>query len=147
MTIYDAAMKYKEAGVPLIVIAGKEYGSGSSRDWAAKGTLLLGVAAVIAESFERIHRSNLVNMGVLPLQFQAGATAASLGLTGREHYDVVGLAQSLKPGGVIAVSARADDGTKTEFQAIARIDTPEELVAFRHGGILPYVLRQLVGKH
>jgi aconitate hydratase len=147
MTIYDAAMKYKEAGVPLIVIAGKEYGSGSSRDWAAKGTLLLGVAAVIAESFERLHRCNLVNVGVLPLQFQAGATAASLGLTGREHYDVVGLAQSLKPGGVIAVSARADDGTKTEFQAIARIDTPEELVAFRHGGILPYVLRQLVGKH
>jgi aconitate hydratase A / 2-methylisocitrate dehydratase len=146
MTIYDAAMKYKEAAVPLMVIAGKEYGSGSSRDWAAKGTLLLGVAAVIAESFERIHRSNLVNMGVLPLQFQAGATAASLGLTGREQYDVVGIAQSLKPGGLITVCARTEEGTKTEFQAIARIDTPEELVAFRHGGILPYVLRQLVGK-
>jgi aconitate hydratase len=146
MTIYDAAMKYKQAGIPLMVIAGKEYGSGSSRDWAAKGTLLLGVAAVIAESFERIHRSNLVNMGVLPLQFQAGATAASLGLTGREQYDVVGIAQHLKPGGLITVCARTDDGKKTEFQATARIDTPEELVAFRHGGILPYVLRQLVGK-
>jgi aconitate hydratase A / 2-methylisocitrate dehydratase len=146
MTIYDAAMKYKEAGVPLMVIAGKEYGSGSSRDWAAKGTLLLGVRVVIAESFERIHRSNLVNMGVLPLQFQAGATAASLGLTGREQYDVVGVAQSLKPGGLITVCACGDDDKKIEFQTIARIDTPEELVAFRHGGILPYVLRQLVGK-
>jgi aconitate hydratase A / 2-methylisocitrate dehydratase len=146
MTIYDAAMKYKGAGIPLVIVAGKEYGSGSSRDWAAKGTLLLGVAAVIAESFERIHRSNLVNMGVLPLQFQTGANAASLGLTGREQYDIVGIAQHLKPGGLITVSAVADDGTKTEFQTIARIDTPEELVAFRHGGILPYVLRQLVGR-
>jgi len=146
MTIYDAAMKYKESGVPLIVVAGKEYGSGSSRDWAAKGTLLLGVKAVIAESFERIHRSNLVNMGVLPLQFQAGVTAATLGMTGRERYDVVGIAQSLKPGGIITVIARAEEGTTIEFQAVARIDTPEELVAFRHGGILPYVLRQLVGK-
>jgi aconitate hydratase len=146
MTIYDAAMKYKEAGVPLMVIAGKEYGSGSSRDWAAKGTLLLGVRVVIAESFERIHRSNLVNMGVLPLQFQPGVNAASLGLTGREQYDVVGVAQSLKPGGLITVCACGDDDKKIEFQTIARIDTPEELVAFRHGGILPYVLRQLVGK-
>jgi aconitate hydratase len=146
MAIYDAAMRYKDAGVPLIVMAGKEYGSGSSRDWAAKGTLLLGVKAVIAESFERIHRSNLVNMGVLPLQFQAGANAAALGLTGRERYEIVGIAQRLKPGGLITVSAHADDGTATEFQAVARIDTPEELVAFRHGGILPYVLRQLVGK-
>jgi aconitate hydratase len=146
MTIYDAAMKYKDAGVSLLVIAGKEYGSGSSRDWAAKGTLLLGVKAVIAESFERIHRSNLVNMGVLPLQFQAAASAAALGLTGRERYDIVGIAQTLKPGGLITVSAHADDGNVIEFQAVARIDTPEELVAFRHGGILPYVLRQLVGK-
>ena len=148
MTIFDAAMKYKDHGVPLLVIAGKEYGSGSSRDWAAKGTLLLGVVAVVAESFERIHRSNLVNMGVLPLQFQPGMTAASLGLTGHERYEVTGIAQSLKPGGLITVRALGDaDAAPIEFQAIARIDTPEELVAFRHGGILPYVLRQLVGTH
>jgi len=145
MPIYDAAMKYKGANVPLLVIAGREYGSGSSRDWAAKGTLLLGVKAVIAESFERIHRSNLVNMGVLPLQFQSGDSAPKLGLSGRETYELVGIAQGLKPGGT--TTARAVSGGKpTEFQAVARIDTPEELVAFRHGGILPYVLRQLVGK-
>jgi len=147
MTIYDAAMQYKGEGVPLLVIAGKEYGSGSSRDWAAKGTLLLGVAAVIAESFERIHRSNLVNMGVLPLQFQTGASAASLGLTGRERYDLSGIAQGIRPGSQISVRAIGEGGKEIEFQAVARIDTPEELVAFRHGGILPYVLRQLVGKH
>jgi aconitate hydratase len=148
MTIYDAAMKYKELAVPLIVIAGKEYGSGSSRDWAAKGTLLLGVRAVIAESFERIHRSNLVNMGILPLQFRAGETAASLGLTGREQFEVVGVADGLTPGGTVTVRARGDaaDAAVIEFSASARIDTPEELVAFRHGGILPYVLRQLVGR-
>jgi aconitate hydratase len=146
MTIFDAAMRYKNEAVPLLVIAGKEYGSGSSRDWAAKGTLLLGVTAVIAETFERIHRSNLVNMGVLPLQFQTGATAISLGLTGCERYEVSGIAQGLKPGGLINVCAFGEAGKKIEFQAIARIDTPEELVAFRHGGILPYVLRQLVGK-
>ena len=145
MTIYDAAMKYKAAHVPLLVIAGKEYGSGSSRDWAAKGTLLLGVKAVIAESFERIHRSNLVNMGVLPLQLQSGDSAAKLGLSGRETYELAGIAHSLRPGGTITVRA-VGEGTPTEFQAVARIDTPEELVAFRHGGILPYVLRQLVGK-
>ena len=110
MTIYDAAMKYKDEGTPLVVIAGKEYGSGSSRDWAAKGTLLLGVKAVIAESFERIHRSNLVNMGVLPLQFQTGATAASLGLTGRERFELTGIAQGLKPGGLITVRAIGDGG-------------------------------------
>jgi aconitate hydratase len=148
MTIYDAAMKYKDLGVPLIVLAGKEYGSGSSRDWAAKGTLLLGVRAVVAESFERIHRSNLVNMGVLPLQFRAGESAASLGLSGREQFDMVGVADGLTPGGTVTVRARADasDAAPIEFQAVARIDTPEELVAFRHGGILPYVLRQLVGR-
>jgi aconitate hydratase len=144
MTIYDAAMKYKSAGVPLIIIAGKEYGSGSSRDWAAKGTLLLGVKAVIAESFERIHRSNLVNMGVLPLQLEAGVTVASLELKGRERFELSGIAQSLKPGGMITVRAHADNGETIEFDTIARVDTPEELVAFRHGGILPYVLRQLV---
>ncbi len=146
MTIYDAAMKYKDAGVPLVILAGKEYGSGSSRDWAAKGTLLLGVRAVIAESFERIHRSNLVNMGVLPLQFQAGASATSVCVTGREQFELTGIAQGLKPGGVITVRAIGADGKVIEFQVVARIDTPEELVAFRHGGILPYVLRQLVGK-
>jgi len=130
----------------LIVLAGKEYGSGSSRDWAAKGTLLLGVRAVIAESFERIHRSNLVNMGVLPLQFQAGASAASLGLTGRERFELTGIAEGLRPGGLVTVRAVGDAPKAIEFQAVVRIDTPEELVAFRHGGILPYVVRQLVGK-
>jgi aconitate hydratase A / 2-methylisocitrate dehydratase len=143
MTIYDASVKYKEAGVPLLVIAGKEYGSGSSRDWAAKGTLLLGVKAVIAESFERIHRSNLVNMGVLPLEFKAGQNAASLKLTGRESFDVVGM-ESMRHAGDVTVKATAADGTATEFTALVRIDTPEELAAYRAGGILPYVLRQLV---
>jgi aconitate hydratase len=147
MTIFDAAMKYKAGGVPLLVVAGKEYGSGSSRDWAAKGTLLLGVRAVIAESYERIHRSNLVNMGVLPLQLDAGVTAASLGLTGRERYELTGIEKSLRPGGSVAVRAVKDDGQAIEFTTTARIDTPEELVAFRHGGILPYVLRQLVGRN
>ena len=144
MTIYDASMKYQAAGVPLLVIAGKEYGSGSSRDWAAKGTFLLGVKAVIAESFERIHRSNLVNMGVLPLQFKAGDTAASLKLTGTEAF-TLGM-DGLKPRGDVRVVAKAPDGTTFEFVATCRIDTPEELVAFRHGGILPYVVRQLVNK-
>ncbi|HEX5474376.1 MAG TPA: aconitate hydratase AcnA [Vicinamibacterales bacterium] len=142
-TIYDASVRYREAGVPLIVIAGKEYGSGSSRDWAAKGTLLLGVRAVLAESFERIHRSNLVNMGVLPLQFRAGENAASLKLTGRERFDIEGMASGLKPGGAVRIRATAAAGTTRDLTAIARIDTPEELVAYRHGGILPYVLRQL----
>ena len=146
MTIFDASEKYKAAAVPLLVVAGKEYGSGSSRDWAAKGTLLLGVKAVIAESYERIHRSNLVNMGVLPLQFDAGVNAASLGLTGRERYDLTGIERTLAPGGAVSVQAIADDGETIRFTATARIDTPEELVAFRHGGILPYVLRQLVGR-
>jgi aconitate hydratase len=146
MTIYDASVKYQEAGVPLLVIAGKEYGSGSSRDWAAKGTYLLGVKAVIAESFERIHRSNLVNMGVLPLEFKAGDTAASLELTGLESYDLVGSADGLTPRGDVRVEATAPDGTTKSFLATARIDTPEELVAFRHGGILPYVVRQLVSR-
>jgi len=145
MTIYDASMKYQAAGVPLLVIAGKEYGSGSSRDWAAKGTLLLGVRAVIAESFERIHRSNLVNMGVLPLQFKPGETAASLGLTGRESYDI-GM-PSLTPRATLSVRVRPADGKEREIQVAVRIDTPEELTAFRHGGILPYVLRQLVDRH
>ncbi len=143
MPIYDASVRYRDAGVPLLVIAGKEYGSGSSRDWAAKGTLLLGVKAVIAESFERIHRSNLVNMGILPLQFRDGENAGSLKLTGRETYDITGMCATLKPRCDIVVRAAAADGTVREFAVAARIDTPEELVAFRNGGILPYVLRQL----
>ncbi len=146
MSIYDASVKYRAAGVPLMVIAGKEYGSGSSRDWAAKGTYLLGVKVVIAESFERIHRSNLVNMGVLPLQFTGGATAASLKLTGTEEYSLVGAGAALKPRGEVRVRARAADGTVREFTVMARVDTPEELIAFRHGGILPYVVRQLVSR-
>jgi len=146
MSIYDAAMKYKAAGVPLLVIAGKEYGSGSSRDWAAKGTLLLGVKAVIAESFERIHRSNLVNMGVLPLQFVGGETASHLGLTGREVYTINGISDGLKPGATLTVQAAGENGKTIAFSALVRIDTPEELVAFKNGGILPYVLRQLVAK-
>jgi aconitate hydratase len=144
MTIFDASMKYQASGVPLIILAGKEYGSGSSRDWAAKGTLLLGVKAVIAESFERIHRSNLVNMGILPLRFRDGENASSLKLTGRETYEILGAGDELRPAGTVTVRARADDGTVRDFSAVVRIDTPEELVAFRHGGILPYVLRQLL---
>ena len=144
MTIYDASIRYQAAGVPLLVLAGKEYGSGSSRDWAAKGTLLLGVRVVIAESFERIHRSNLVNMGVLPLQFKGGETAGSLGLTGREDYDVA--VGDLQPRATITVRVQPPDGLMREIEALVRIDTPEELTAFRHGGILPYVLRQLVNK-
>ncbi len=146
MTIYDASVKYRAAGVPLIVIAGKEYGSGSSRDWAAKGTFLLGVKAVIAESFERIHRSNLVNMGVLPLQFKPGETAASLKLTGTEAFSFTGVADGLKARCEVTVVASGADGTTRTFTVIARIDTPEEVVAFRHGGILPYVVRQLVSR-
>jgi aconitate hydratase len=145
LSIYDASVKYRDEGVPLLVIAGKEYGSGSSRDWAAKGTLLLGVTAVVAESFERIHRSNLVNMGVLPLQFKAGESAASLKLTGKEVFDLVGSGAELEPRGTVTVRARAEDGSVREFTATVRVDTPEELTAFRHGGILPYVLRRLAG--
>ena len=136
-TIYDASVTYRDRGVPLLIIAGKEYGSGSSRDWAAKGTLLLGVKAVLAESFERIHRSNLVNMGVLPLQFKDGETAATYKLTGRESFDIVGVGDSLAPRGDVTVRATDAEGTVREIVATTRIDTPEELVAFRHGGILP----------
>ena len=146
MSIYDAAMKYQAAGVPLMVLAGKEYGSGSSRDWAAKGTMLLGVKAVIAESYERIHRSNLVNMGVLPLQFKDGESAAAHGLTGREVFALTGAGATLKPRAMVTVTATAEDGSTKTFEAMCRIDTPEELTAYSHGGILPYVLRQLVGK-
>ncbi|MFN8058896.1 MAG: aconitate hydratase AcnA [Vicinamibacterales bacterium] len=143
MSIFDAAMEYQRDGVPLVVLAGKEYGSGSSRDWAAKGTRLLGVRVVIAESFERIHRSNLVNMGVLPLQFRDGDTVASLALTGRETFDIA--LGGLSPRGDLSVAVTSDGATRT-FVVRVRIDTPEELVAFRHGGILPYVLRQLASR-
>ena len=143
-SIYDAAMAYQQAGTPLVIIAGKEYGTGSSRDWAAKGTVLLGVRAVIAESFERIHRSNLVGMGVLPLEFTNGDTRQSLGLTGFETLDVVGLDGTLKPKATLAVRATGRDGSTKEFKVVARIDTPEEMNYYKNGGILHYVLRQLV---
>ena len=146
MTIFDASEKYRAEGVPLIVIAGAEYGTGSSRDWAAKGTLLLGVRAVIAKSFERIHRSNLIGMGVLPLQFQPGEDAASLGLTGTETYAIDGVAEGLAPGKRLSVRATADGGKAKSFTAICRIDTPVEVDYYNHGGILPFVLRQLLRK-
>jgi aconitate hydratase len=150
MSIYDASVKYQKEGVPLVVIAGKEYGSGSSRDWAAKGPRLLGVQAVIAESYERIHRSNLVGMGVLPLQFQNGENAKSLCLTGEEVYDVAGLVAAVESGFAngrqIKVRATAADGTCREFAATVRIDTPQEVLYYKHGGILQYVLRQLLGQ-
>jgi aconitate hydratase len=144
--IYDAAMRYQEQGTPLVIVAGKEYGTGSSRDWAAKGTVLLGVRAVIAESFERIHRSNLVGMGVLPLEFANGETRQSLGLTGFETIDIEGMDETLRPRARLRVRATAADGSTRTFEAVARIDTPEELSYYRHGGILPYVLRSLVGR-
>jgi aconitate hydratase len=143
MSIYDAAVKYREAGVPLVVIAGKEYGSGSSRDWAAKGTRLLGVRAVIAESYERIHRSNLVGMGVLPLEFKAGENRESLGLTGHEVFEIAGVA-SLTPKKAITVHVKSGDGRVKTFSVIARADTPEEVSYYHHGGILQYVLRQML---
>ena len=144
LSIYDAAMRYAAAEVPLLVLAGTEYGTGSSRDWAAKGTMLLGVQAVVAESFERIHRSNLVFMGVLPLQFKDGDSVAALGLTGLETFDITGITDGLAPRGEVTVRAVAAGGVAREFTVRVRIDTPDELSYYRHGGILPYVLRQLV---
>jgi aconitate hydratase len=141
MSIYDAAMKYKAEQVPLIVIAGKEYGSGSSRDWAAKGPRLLGIRAVIAESYERIHRTNLVCMGLLPLQFLEGDSAESLGLTGAERFDILGLGDGSAE--QVTVTASGPDGASRSFPARVRIDTPQEVEYYRHGGILHYVLRQL----
>jgi aconitate hydratase len=140
VSIYDAAMRYQSEGVPTLILAGKEYGSGSSRDWAAKGPRLLGVRAVIAESYERIHRSNLVGMGVLPLQFEAGQGAESLGLTGRELYDIEGMAAGAHE---VTVAATPNDGEPVRFRARVRIDTPKEWEYYSNGGILPYVLRQL----
>ena len=143
MSIYDAAMAYQREGIPLLVIAGKEYGTGSSRDWAAKGTRLLGVKAVLAESFERIHRSNLIGMGVLPLQFEQEQNHRTLDLSGFEVYEVVGLEEDLRPGQKVTIGVVADSGEETTFTAIVRIDTAKELVYYRHGGILHYVLRSL----
>jgi aconitate hydratase len=143
MSIYDAAVRYREAGVPLVVIAGKEYGSGSSRDWAAKGTRLLGVRAVIAESYERIHRSNLLGMGVLPLEFKNGDNRESLGLTGHEVFEIEGVS-ALAPKKSITVHAKPEDGKVKTFSVVARADTPEEVSYYHHGGILQYVLRQML---
>ncbi len=146
MTIFDASMRYQREGTPLIALAGKEYGSGSSRDWAAKGPLLLGIRATIAESYERIHRSNLVGMGILPLQFQPGESRESLGLTGHETYDILGIDGALKPRQEVTVRATSDDGSTTEFQAIARLDSPIDIRYYRDGGILLTVLRRLAAE-
>jgi aconitate hydratase len=143
-SIYDVAMRYKDEGMALVVLAGAEYGTGSSRDWAAKGTMLLGVRAVIAKSFERIHRSNLVGMGVLPLEFDAGDGADKLGLTGDETIEIGGIAEGLAPKKRLTVKATSPDGKVKTFQTTARIDTPNEVDYYRHGGILHFVLRQLV---
>jgi aconitate hydratase len=143
MSIFDASERYRADGTPLIVLAGKEYGSGSSRDWAAKGPYLLGIKAVIAESFERIHRSNLIGMGILPLQYTKGATRESLGLTGEETFSITGTAAKLEPGMTVQVTAIGANGVETRFDALVRIDTPDEAEYYRHGGILQYVLRSL----
>ncbi|HMR08604.1 MAG TPA: aconitate hydratase AcnA [Polyangiaceae bacterium] len=142
-SVYDVSMKYQGEGTPLVVLAGKEYGSGSSRDWAAKGTWMLGIQAVIADSYERIHRSNLIGMGVLPLQYAEGVTRESLGLSGEETFEITGVT-TLKPGKTVQVVAKSADGKETKFDALARIDTSMELDYYRHGGILQYVLRQLL---
>jgi aconitate hydratase len=144
MAVFDAALRYREEGMPLLIIAGKEYGSGSSRDWAAKGPALLGVRAVLAESFERIHRSNLVGMGVLPLQFAEGQSAASLGLSGRESFTIGGLAGGIEPKQEVTVWARLEGGSEVSFPATVRIDMPAEVDYYRHGGILQMVLRQML---
>ena len=144
MDIYDAAERYKAEKTPLVVIAGKEYGSGSSRDWAAKGTLLLGVRAVVAESYERIHRSNLVGMGILPLQFKAGQNAESLGLTGHEKLTIRGLAGELRPRQDVTVEVESKDGARSSFAVTARLDTPVDINYYRNGGILQTVLRKML---
>jgi aconitate hydratase len=144
MSIYEAAMRYQQEGTPLLVIAGKEYGCGSSRDWAAKGPALLGVRAVLAESFERIHRSNLVGMGLLPLQFKLGDSATSLKLTGTEIYDIKGISQSLQPGQEVTVIAHRASGQTISFRAIARLDNQLEISYYQQGGILPSMLRKVM---
>jgi aconitate hydratase len=144
MDIFDAAERYKKEGVPLVVIAGKEYGSGSSRDWAAKGPMLLGVRAAIVESFERIHRSNLIGMGILPLQFKAGQNAESLGLTGKERITIRGISGTLTPRQDVTVEVERSDGAKSSFATTMRIDTPVEISYYRNGGILQTVLRKML---
>jgi len=146
MSIFDAAMKYAETKTPLIILAGHEYGTGSSRDWAAKGTRLLGVRAVVAASFERIHRSNLVGMGVLPLQFADGTNAESLGLDGSEIFSITGLSDSVRPGQQVTLEIQGKDRQSRSVPVKLRIDTPIEIDYYRHGGILPFVLRELVAK-
>jgi aconitate hydratase len=145
VSIYDAAVAYQKEGTPLVILAGQEYGTGSSRDWAAKGTALLGVKAVVAQSFERIHRSNLVGMGVLPLQFKEGVTAQSLKLEGSETYDVLGLGPNLKPQQDLTLRITRANGQAETVPVSCRIDTPIEIDYYQHGGILPFVLRQLIG--
>jgi aconitate hydratase len=144
MSIYDASIKYQKDGVPLIVVGGKEYGTGSSRDWAAKGTRLLGVKAVIVESFERIHRSNLVGMGVLPLQFPEGVNRTTLRLDGSELFDLAGIAGGVKPRMPVKLTITRKDGSVETLDLLCRIDTLDEVEYYRHGGILPYVLRGLL---
>src|SRR5438046_9614972 len=144
MSIYDAAMKYQKEKVPLVILAGHEYGTGSSRDWAAKGTRLLGVKAVVAASFERIHRSNLVGMGVLPLQFAEGTNAQTLGLDGSETYAITGLSESIQPGQMVTLEITRKDGKRESVPVKLRIATPIETDYYRHGGILPFVLRELM---
>ena len=145
MAIFDAAMKYMESHTPLIVLAGHEYGTGSSRDWAAKGTRLLGIRAVVAQSFERIHRSNLVGMGVLPCQFEEGVTAKTLGLDGSERFGLAGCSGTITPRQTATLVIHRQDGSTTEVRVIVRVDTPIESEYYRFGGILPYVLRELIG--
>ena len=148
MTIYDAAMKYKEKNTPLMIFAGQEYGTGSSRDWAAKGTLLMGVKAVVAESYERIHRSNLIGMGVLPLQFKEGESAETYNLDGTETFDLTGLENvEIKPRQNVTLKIHRADGSEDEATLTLRIDTPIEVEYYRHGGILPYVLRELLNQN
>lgn len=144
LSIYDASVKYAESKTPLVIFAGQEYGTGSSRDWAAKGTRLLGVKAVIAESFERIHRSNLIGMGVLPCQFKAGQNAQTLGLTGNEEFAIKGTEGGITPGQDVTLVITKGDGTKAEVSVTLRVDTSIEVEYYKHGGILPYVLRSIV---
>jgi aconitate hydratase len=143
VSIFEAAMRYQADGTPLVILAGREYGSGSSRDWAAKGVMLLGVKAVIAQSYERIHRSNLVGMGVLPLQFRPGENAQSLGLDGREMFDIAGIDDGLQPSQPVLVRAHTEDGRETTFMVTARLDTPVEVQYYRNGGVLNTILRRM----
>lgn len=144
MSIYDAAMRYQAEGTPLVILGGRQYGTGSSRDWAAKGVYLQGVKAVLVESYERIHRSNLVGMGVLPLQFREGENARTLGLTGQEVFDITGIAGEVEPGQEVTVCARREDGSEVSFSAVARLDTPVEVAYYRNGGVLHTILRRMV---